>query len=75
MSTKTHLYEKFDHVFYNVTGTKVDFDLTGLKLRLDNLFEGVTVLGKLASISSAIFERSRKHVSLMIFPTEIFPFH
>lgn len=46
MKTKTHLYEKSGHVFYNVTSTKVDYTLSGLKLRLDNLFEGVKVLGK-----------------------------
>lgn len=46
MKTKTHLYEKSGHVFYNVTSTKVDYTLSGLRLRLDNLFEGVKVLGK-----------------------------
>lgn len=44
--TKTHLYEKFGHVFYNITETAVDFNITGLKLRLENLFDGVKVLGK-----------------------------
>lgn len=46
MKTKTHLYEKHGHVFYNVTSTKVDYTIDGLKLRLDNLFDGVKVLGK-----------------------------
>lgn len=46
MKTKTHLYEKSGHVFYNVTSTKVDYTLSGLRLRLDNLFDGVKVLGK-----------------------------
>lgn len=46
MITKTHLYEKGGHVFYNVTSTKIDYTIDGLKLRLDNLFEGVKVLGK-----------------------------
>ncbi|XP_031620599.1 protein takeout [Contarinia nasturtii] len=44
MKTKTHLYEKDGHVFYNITGTQVDYTLSGLKLRLDNLFDGVKVL-------------------------------
>lgn len=48
MITKTHLYEKGGHVFYNVTSTKIDYTIDGLKLRLDNLFEGVKVLGKKA---------------------------
>lgn len=48
--TKTHLYEKFGHVFYNITETSVDFNITGLKLRLDNLFDGVKVLGKLNGV-------------------------
>lgn len=43
--TKTHLYEKDGHVFYNITGTNVDYTLTGLKVRLDNLFDGVKALG------------------------------
>lgn len=46
MNTKTHLYEKGGHVFYNVTSTKIDYTIDGLKLRLDNLFEGVKVLGE-----------------------------
>lgn len=45
LKTKTHLYEKDGHVFYNITGTQVDYTLDGLKLRLDNLFDGVKVLG------------------------------
>lgn len=46
MLTKTHLYEKGGHVFYNVTSTKIDYTIDGLKLRLDNLFDGVKVLGE-----------------------------
>lgn len=45
MITKTYLYEKHGHVFYNVTSTKVDYTLSGLKVRLDNLFDGVKSLG------------------------------
>lgn len=45
LKTKTHLYEKDGHVFYNITGTQVDYKLDGLKLRLDNLFDGVKALG------------------------------
>lgn len=47
MSTKTKLYENGGHVFYNVTSTKVAYTIQGLKLRLNNLFEGVKALGKL----------------------------
>lgn len=46
MRAKTHLYEKYGHVFYNITATRVEFKLDGLKLRLDNLFDGVQQLGK-----------------------------
>lgn len=46
MYTKTHLYEKFGHVFYNVTNVRVEYKISGLKLRLDNLFDGVKVLGR-----------------------------
>lgn len=44
LKTKTHLYEKNGHIFYNITGTNVDYTISGLKLRLDNLFDGVKVL-------------------------------
>lgn len=47
MKTKTHLYEKFGHTFYNVTGVDIDYTLKGMKLRLDNLFGGVKGLGNL----------------------------
>lgn len=46
MRTKTRLVERDGLVFYNVTAVKVDYDLTGLRLRFDNLFEGVKALGK-----------------------------
>lgn len=46
METKTHLYEKHGHVFYNITQTKVEYKISGMKLRLDNLFEGVKALGE-----------------------------
>ncbi|XP_065090459.1 protein takeout-like [Ochlerotatus camptorhynchus] len=44
MKTTTTLYERDNHVFYNVTGSKVDFTISGLKLNMGNLFEGVKVL-------------------------------
>lgn len=46
MRTKTRLVERDNLVFYNVTAVKVEYDLTGLRLRFDNLFEGVTALGE-----------------------------
>lgn len=46
MYTKTTLYEKHGHVFYNVTSVRVDYKISGLKLRMDNLFDGVSLLGK-----------------------------
>lgn len=47
LSTKTKLYENGGHVFYNVTATKVAYTIQGLKLRLNNLFEGVIALGNI----------------------------
>lgn len=64
--TKTKLYTKNNHTFYNVTGCRgkkntqtskkssklikfflpVQFTMENLKLRMDNLFEGVKVLGE-----------------------------
>lgn len=46
MNAKTRLYEKGGHTFYNVTETKIDYELTGLKLRLNNLFDGLKALGE-----------------------------
>lgn len=45
MHTKTKLYQKDNHIYYNVTHTKVQYTISGLRLRLDNLFEGVKLLG------------------------------
>uniref|UniRef100_A0A182W486 Protein takeout n=1 Tax=Anopheles minimus TaxID=112268 RepID=A0A182W486_9DIPT len=44
MRTTTDLYQKNGHVFYNVTATKVDYTISGLRLHMGNLFEGVKVL-------------------------------
>ncbi|GAB0090478.1 uncharacterized protein DMENIID0001_052140 [Sergentomyia squamirostris] len=44
MHTKTKLIERDSYVFYNVTGTKVEYDISGLRLRFDNLFDGVKAL-------------------------------
>lgn len=46
MRTKVHLYEKAGHVFYNVTETNVEYKISGMKLRLENLFDGVKALGE-----------------------------
>uniref|UniRef100_A0A1B0AG59 Circadian clock-controlled protein n=1 Tax=Glossina pallidipes TaxID=7398 RepID=A0A1B0AG59_GLOPL len=40
MHTKTHLYEKGGFTFYNVTNTRVNFTLEGLKSYFSNLFNG-----------------------------------
>lgn len=42
----THLYEKGGHKFYNVTDVKVGYTMSGMRLRLNNLFNGVKELGK-----------------------------
>uniref|UniRef100_A0A1B0D0R6 Uncharacterized protein n=1 Tax=Phlebotomus papatasi TaxID=29031 RepID=A0A1B0D0R6_PHLPP len=46
MYTRTRLIERDGFVFYNVTGTRVEYDISGLRLRFDNLFDGVKALGK-----------------------------
>lgn len=46
MFAKTNLYQKNGHIHYNITEVKVLYTLEGLKLRMDNLFEGVKVLGE-----------------------------
>lgn len=46
MRTRTRLVEHDNLIFYNITGVKVDYDLTGLRLRFDNLFDGVPALGE-----------------------------
>lgn len=57
MHTKTKLYQKDNHIYYNVTNVKVQYTISGLKLRLDNLFEGVKLLGEFCNncISDALF--------------------
>lgn len=69
LRTTTHLYEKDGHVFYNITGTQVDYTLDGLKLRLDNLFDGVNVLGIFHLIPINIFFKSFFKIILIIFLT------
>ncbi|XP_055676969.1 protein takeout-like [Lutzomyia longipalpis] len=44
MHTKTRLIERDGFTFYNVTGTRVEYDISGLRLRFDNLFDGVKAL-------------------------------
>lgn len=81
LKTMTHLYEKDGHVFYNITGTQVDYTLSGLKLRLDNLFDGVKVLGKYAklrnwiisSIDLILAQRYRENFFYWLFVYFIFP--
>lgn len=48
--TKNRLYEKFGHIFYNITGVKVDYQISGLQLRLNNIFAGAKALGELSSV-------------------------
>lgn len=75
LKTKTHLYEKDGHVFYNITGTQVDYTLSGLKLRLDNLFDGVKVLGEytklwsstVSSIDLILAQHYKQNFSLWLF--------
>lgn len=44
--TKARIYEKHGHRFYNITEANVNFNMTGLKLQLDNLFNGIKLLGE-----------------------------
>lgn len=39
------LYNKDDFVFFNVTGAHVKYNIGGLKLRMNNLFDGIESLG------------------------------
>lgn len=40
------LYEKDDLTFFNVTSAHVKYNIGGLKLRMNNLFDGIDSLGK-----------------------------
>lgn len=44
LRTNSNFYELDGHTFYNVTSTKVTFTVSGLKLRIDGLFNGVKEL-------------------------------
>lgn len=57
MRTKVHLYENHGHVFYNVTETHVEYKISGMKLRLENLFDGVKALGECSGIELAMVHR------------------
>lgn len=46
VNAKSRLYEKHGHIFYNITEVRVDFNMTGLRVRLDNLFNGIKSLGE-----------------------------
>ena len=39
-------YTKDDYVFFNVTAAHVKYNIGGLKLRMNNLFDGIESLGK-----------------------------
>lgn len=39
------LYNKDEFVFFNVTGAHVKYSIGGLKLRMNNLFDGIESLG------------------------------
>lgn len=43
--TKVGLYEKDGFKFYNVTDTKITFNISKLKVNLENLFNGLKELG------------------------------
>lgn len=49
MNIKLHstvsLYEKDGYKYYNVTNTDLNFSLSGLKVNLENLFNGLKELG------------------------------
>lgn len=39
------LYEKDKLLFFNVTGAHVKYNIGGMKLRMNNLFDGIKSLG------------------------------
>lgn len=40
------LYDKDDFIFFNVTAAHVKYSIGGLKLRMNNLFDGIDSLGE-----------------------------
>lgn len=40
------LYNKDEFIFFNVTAAHVKYSIGGLKLRMNNLFDGINSLGK-----------------------------
>lgn len=44
LRTLSNLYELDGHRFYNVTSTRVTFTVSGVRLRIDNLFNGAKEL-------------------------------
>lgn len=41
------MYEKDGFVFFNVTGAHVKYNIGGLSLRMNHLFDGIKSLGKI----------------------------
>lgn len=43
---EVHISQRDGHNFFNLTNIYVKFDIEGLKMRLNNLFNGVKALGE-----------------------------
>lgn len=50
-----HISVRDGYNFFNLTNIHVKFDIEGLKMRLNNLFNGVKALGELFIIDSPSF--------------------
>lgn len=46
VTTKFRINEKFGHAFFDVSEANVNFNMTGLKLQLDDIFYGIKFLGE-----------------------------
>lgn len=47
VNEKTQLYERFGHMFFNITDFKVEVEMSGLKMHFQNLFDPVETLGEI----------------------------
>lgn len=50
LRTLSNLYQNDGYTFYNVTSTRITFTVSGLKLRIENLFNGARELEESTNI-------------------------
>lgn len=61
-STNT-IYEKYGETFFNVSKIQIDFTMGGLRMKFDNLFNGIKLLGESMSLQYIDHENGDRKIS------------